>query len=170
MSRDSEYSKLTTEIADHQEYSVRVMLYSIMAVGGIVGAKENITESSVIGAGFIIVASLVYLIGAARKVFVLSAFLAVEHDDSHGFNWHVILPKLKGRFFAWFETQNIASIYFLISFSCLIIFLPVSPWYSTLLFLIQIGLAIVLFLIPARFSEYRTILQELRDGAPNWDI
>lgn len=117
--RSNEYIKLASEIEKCQDSSVRVVLGSLGIVGLLISAKIEDYDAFSVGVGVevVLIASLIYLIGAARKIFFLTAYLSVVHEKSQG--WHRCLAKLtdkstktEGPGF-WYETQIIAILYFI---------------------------------------------------------
>ncbi|MDF2178099.1 hypothetical protein P2G88_07515 [Aliiglaciecola sp. CAU 1673] len=152
-------NSLQDEIKRLQEASFKVMLYSIGLVGGIIGTSREINETTVVGSGFVFLASLAYLISTARKIFVISAYLSTRTKAPD--EWHCLIPELNKRFSNWFETQNIALVYLLVSFCGLAIFIQKAALYAAIFFLMQAALCAILYSIPGRVSKYKENIEKM---------
>lgn len=164
----AEYTKLTSEILRLQEHSMGILKWTIPVVGGFVslslksqpGAAAAVDQTqsadvAAFGTGLVLIAGLVYLIGAARKIFILSAFIAERHEDAGG--WHKELNELCQKFPLWYETQIIAVVYLVLSACFGFVFICLS---STLVYVIsltavQVALVILLYIQPWFFGRYK---------------
>lgn len=165
MPQEKEYEKLRDEIIKHQEFCLRIMIFTMTVMGGIIGLKGKADVPSLMGITIIFLSSLVYLIGTARKIFTITAYLAVFHEDSANWLWHSHLPSFLKKAPLWFETQVIAIVYAIVSVSLGYFFFPTNPKLVSILIAIFLLLSLILFLMPRKIEKYKRYWKKVRTNS-----
>lgn len=157
-----EYQKLKQEIANYQDHSFRVMIYTMMIVGGITGVKSSSDMMLFVGVSVVLFSSLIYLIVVANKIFAIGTYIAVFHEEEKRKSWDSLLPEFRSKFKFLYETKAIAVIYLMVSVGFLYFFLSVNAWFVPTVFGIFILLCIILFFTPNRGKAYKKEWEKLR--------
>ncbi|MFW6154829.1 MAG: hypothetical protein ACOC95_06390 [Planctomycetota bacterium] len=164
MASEVEYQKLSREIANHQDYSIRVMIYTLMVVGGIVGISGKLSEPALVSTAIILMSSLFYLIGAARKIFLIGAYVFVVYEKEKSTSWHSVKDSVCKGMCVWYETQTLALIYAVISGGIGWLFFDFHPVLVGATTAVLLGLAATLFLVPTRRNSYVERVKAAVDG------
>ena len=161
-SKLQEYETLRNEIAHHQDFSIRIVTYSISVIGGILALNTVVDYTLLAGIYVIFISSQIYLLASAKKIYIITAYLAVYHDKSIKGYWHEHLPKLFKKYPSFFEFRNIAIIYCLISIISPVLFYQDINLVkiSIILSLISLILSIVLYREPNKISKYKKYWEE----------
>ena len=140
-------------------------MYSMMLIGGIVGIQSPTEDSSLAGGVLILLVSgLLYLVGAARKMFIIGAYLSVVHERPSPKSWETMTSRFARRFPLFYETRMYALIYLLVSTAFAYLIFPYERAISIFGLLICVVLCISLYVIPSRkkafVAQWERVLRE----------
>jgi hypothetical protein len=163
MDEVDEYQRLRKEIANHQEHSFRVMIYTMMVVGGVIGLKYDEPDMPlVVGVSVVLFSSLAYLIVVASKIFAIGAYIRVFHEEGTRKSWDTLLPEFRHKFKLLYETKAFAFIYLVVSGGFLYLFRLVNAPFVLTSFGILVLLCIMLFFTPNKWKAYEKEWRELK--------
>lgn len=161
MDNGEEYRKLTQEGHNHFDYNMRVITYTMVVVGGVIGLQSNDNIYTITGVFVILFSSLFFLIGSFRKIFLIHAYISARLDKGDKPTWHTLIPKVTKKHRLLYETQMIAFIYFVVTVAFGVLFYQVNVCLVLTLCIVLAALCLWLFVIPLRLPAYTKTFTEL---------
>jgi len=133
---------------------MRVMVYSMIVIGGITSFKGVISFQLLLGVSIVLVSSVMYLITVSIKIFAKATYIQVFFEGPETSQWETLSPKFYRKGIFVYETQVYAILYFLVSLGFLYLFHSNYKELAIIFFSIMTLCCATLFTIPFRRNTY----------------